>query len=274
LEKVLNRLPEEIKEKVLSDNSLQIIVAGDFNRATGLYLQFEDGCNSVIYLNSSVLNQLESESNIIHAFAHEIAHYIAGRGRTGLPEKEAEDLLVKWSFSKEVGEAYYSRPLAETTGYDAGYKWAQEQDEQELMERFGEYLAEYEEDRLSSEREEELFYVIDPMSILSEMGTVGELSETIEEESSEKGHLDIESLEKGVVWGIMKYLSRTKIERASRFSQKERCRVEVADSLERIANEFERLFSLSGFSEYLDESAQLGIIDLSKGIHDLLDKAK
>jgi len=275
LEKVLNRLPDETREEILNNRGLEILGSKDFLVAFGLYLLFDNQISDIVYLNTRVLR--EPENWIIHAVAHEFAHYVAKKGETGLYEKEAEDLLVRWGFEKEVEEIDYSRPISESAGYTAGYEWAKEQDEEELWERFGEFYHEWDEERLSNERLEELHYMADPTSILDKMGMLGERRETISPQEFEEANdepIDIASLEKGIIRGLMGYLKGKRLKKESHSYQREIDEVEVVNTLERIASDLAKLFSLHGIHKYFEEARFAELGEVSLGIEEVLEKLK
>lgn len=269
--KVLKRLPEEIREDILNNKSLQIFSYNDFHEKYGFYDQFADLTRDIVYLNEIILKM--PEIDLIHTIAHELAHYVDGGGRTGLYEKEAEELLEKWGFNKEVEAVQYSKSIAESAGYKAGYEWAKKQGEENLN-PFQEYYEEWDMGCLSSERWENLIYEADPDSILDEMGMLVEPEELSEHELNKNKVLDIMSFDKGIVWGIMCYLKEQKIKKESHSYQREIDKVKLANALERIDNEFSKLFSLRGYRKYIKEARHLEIPKLYLRINDLLQNVK
>ena len=262
LEKVINRLPQNVQDKVLNDTSFQIIAGEYFSTAHGLYFDFDPAPNSMLYLNYSLLRGPQIE--IIYTIAHEIAHLIAGKGRSGLWEKEAEELLSEWGFSGEVEIVQYSKPIAENAGYKAGIKWAQGERYDDLYNRFGEYLEEWDEDRLSGERLEMLFYDVDPMSILG-------FKEVEDKVTDEKVFVDSMSLDKGVVWGIMGNLKMRMLDK-ERNINKEEDKLELLDTLQRISNELSKFFMLGAFDPQLDPEYKISMLSIE--IENLLEKIK
>lgn len=169
-------------------------------------INLQSQIKSLVVLNESILNLPESE--IIDA----IAHKIAKRGETDLNEREAEELLVKWGFKKEVDETKSGRPILESEGYQIGYEWAKKQKD---LSKFEEFYNEWNDGRLSKERLEELLYVADPFSILYEMGFFeGKGVNFIDEddflEIPKDAAFDNGSLNKDIVWGVIGFLKEKK----------------------------------------------------------------
>ena len=275
LQKVLNRLPREISEDILNNKGLEILGIEDFLTVYGCFRQFNGPVRDIVYLNEEILTR--PEISIIHTIAHELAHYVAGKGKIGLHEKEAEDLLVSWGFNEEVEQVKYHKSISETEGYKVGYEWAKKQKEQELLDRFEQYYKEWDEDRLSDSRLEALFYEVDPMSIYSDMGMIGGPEESSESKPDEDTiMIDSYSLDKGVVWGIMAAVKEIILKRESCFigKGKDKDKVEVLKTLEIIDHELSKLFVLRGYHEYFEEGWRLGIDQLSMGIDKLLQKIK
>ena len=122
LEKALNRLPKDIREIVLEDKSIEIIGNESFLIADGSYRRFDNSVSAIIYLNTLFLKR--SEDDIIHTIAHEIAHHFTGEGKSGLWEKEAEELLVQWGFLESPEKIKYYKAISESWGFKVGYDWA------------------------------------------------------------------------------------------------------------------------------------------------------
>jgi hypothetical protein len=270
LEKVLERLPSEVRERFLDDSALQI-VALDSLAFDSSYYEFSLPLKYLIYLNTGSLTG--PENSIIHTIVHEIAHWIVRKGGTGLREKDAEDLLVRWGFEDEIGATKYSTPGWESTGYKIGFQWASRQNAEYLLERFEQYYDEWNEERFSMERLDQLKYEVDAFSILREMGSV-ELLKGSGEAEDHRGP-DYPSLEKGIVYGVMAMVKSLILVRYGRqIETMEEAEAEVVETLEKIHNDFSKLFSLSMFGKYSKEARALGIPELSIKIEELLKKAR
>jgi hypothetical protein len=210
MEKVLSRLPEEICQSILDDLSFDIV---SFEKANGIFYPLSSEIKELIVLDGGILKQ--PEFRIIYTIAHELAHKVIGKGETGLYEKEAEELLVKWGFQEEVEKADYARTWMEGGGYDTGYKWAAKQTD---LSSFEEFYEEWEQGKLDEQGWQELFYEADPLSIMYEMGRIDEgiNTKTADDLSKipvpPKTVIDDGSYEKGIVYGIMGFLKKKKQE--------------------------------------------------------------
>ena len=86
LVKVIERLPEEVRKKVLNDRSFQILTDEDVVNASVLRYKFSDPVKSLVYLNTNILK--EPKPQIIHIIASEIARYILSNSEFDFGEKE------------------------------------------------------------------------------------------------------------------------------------------------------------------------------------------
>jgi hypothetical protein len=146
LVKVLERLPEDVlRRKILDGSWLEIV---SFNPNTyGHCLRLSFPTNDLIILNEAILEQPEPE--ILYTIAHELGHMVAGSGKTGLWEKEAEDLVRAWGFEEESREVAYEPAILEDQGYQIGYQWAADQKD---LNDFKEFFGEWSRDALTSDR--------------------------------------------------------------------------------------------------------------------------
>jgi len=204
IESVLKRLPEEVCFKgILDDSSLEIVSLDE--TALGQFYHTTNHATSLIVLNERLLKYPETQ--VIYTIVHELAHKVAREGRTGLLEKEAEELLRAWGFGKESEAMDYHNPILESAGYEAGYKWAQRAGDGTL-EPFEEFYHEWNESRLSPERLDLLFYATDVTSILI---AAEEDKEKDDLPKDTKVYMDTDGrLGYGVVWGIMGYMKEKK----------------------------------------------------------------
>jgi hypothetical protein len=143
LERVLERLPADVSERVLNDKELQIIADEDLIELCVLRYRFEHPVRNIIYLNTKVL--MEPEHQLIHTLAHELALYIIGEGETEEARMKAEDLLTQWGFEREIEAVRYDKAIAESDGYQTGYSWARKQSKDYLLRHFGLYFDEWNE---------------------------------------------------------------------------------------------------------------------------------
>jgi len=148
LEKVLERLPGEVKENLLNNTDLQIIADENLLDMCVLRYDFEDPVKNLVYLNMKVL--MESEHQLVYTIAHELAHYVSGEGETDQAERKVEDLLIAWGFEKEIEAVRYDKAIAESEVYQTGYAWAKKQNEEYLLRHFGLYFDQWNEKGLKT----------------------------------------------------------------------------------------------------------------------------
>ena len=140
LARVFERLPEEVREKVLNDTSFQILADEDMLNACVLRYDFGNPVKALVYLSSKILT--EPGHQLIYTIAHEIAKYVLStvETETKFCEKDIEDLLVRWGFEKEIEAVRYDKAITESEGYKTGYEWAKKQSKDYLMQHFGLYF--------------------------------------------------------------------------------------------------------------------------------------
>ena len=145
LAKVFERLPEEIREKVLNDTGFQILADEDMLNACVLRYDFGTPVKALVYLSSKILT--EPGHQLIYTIAHEIAKYVLSKDGTKFQfdEKDIEDLLVRWGFETEIEAARYDKVITESEGFKTGYEWAKRQSKDYLMQHFGLYFDEWNE---------------------------------------------------------------------------------------------------------------------------------
>ena len=154
LEKVMNRLPDKVKEDVLNDQAFQILADEDALDACVRRYAFDPPAEALIYLNPKIL--VEPEHVIICMIAHEIAHTVLAKSEPDPAENAMEDLLIEWGFEKEVEAMRYDRTIARSEGYRAGYNWALRQNKDYIMQHFSLYFDEWNEKGLGSISREQL----------------------------------------------------------------------------------------------------------------------
>jgi hypothetical protein len=154
LEKVLDRLPDKVKEGVLNNGRLQILADEDAPGTCVRRYVFDQPAETMIYLNPKIL--IEPEHILICIIAYEIAHTVLGESEPEPSEKAVEGLLIDWGFEKELKAMRYDRTIAQSEGYRAGYNWARKQSKDYLMQHFSLYFDEWNEKGLGSLSREEL----------------------------------------------------------------------------------------------------------------------
>ena len=201
LNEVVDRLPEEVKEEVLNNETLQILADENFHEMGVLRYAFENPVNNLVCLNTKILNQ--PKHKLIYTIAHEIAGYICGQKGSKFDEKETEKMLIDWGFENEVEAVRYDRAIAETEGYKIGHEWAKRQDKEYLWQHFGLYFDEWDEKglgKMSSERFEMLHTQACASSILGDMTQPKKQTRFESDTDSIVGSL---SLDESMIAGIM-----------------------------------------------------------------------
>ena len=141
LRRIIERLPQEVREDILNDKSFQILTDDDALNACVLRYRFSDPVKTLVYLNTKILK--EPEYQLLHTIASEIAHYFLSKRKTGLDSKDIDDLLLQWGFEKEVEAVRLDKILCDSEGYMIGYAWAKKQNRDYLMQHFGLYYDEW-----------------------------------------------------------------------------------------------------------------------------------
>jgi hypothetical protein len=176
LEKVMNRLPDKVKEDALNNKALQILADKNALDMCVRRYAFDPPAETLIYLNPKIL--IEPEHIIICMIACEIGYTILCQSEPDPSGKAVEDLLIHWGFEKEVKAMRYDRTIAQSKGYQAGYRWARRQNEDYLMQHFSLYFDEWNEKGLGSLSREELetlYHQVETGSILDDATRASEL---------------------------------------------------------------------------------------------------
>lgn len=213
LDKVLERLPGEVKEELLADEGVQILAQEDLHDTCAARFAFEKPVSKLLYLNMRVLN--EPDQRIILALAHEIARHVSAAGEGGGPAAEAGELLLQWGFEGELEAVCHERRMAESEGYRRGYQWASHQDEAYLLRHFGFYFDEWSNlglAKMHKDRSDQLRGHADLTAILSELGHYGKSPKR--EKTDESGEQDF-SVEEATIAGIMAAVNEVKRRRGS-----------------------------------------------------------
>jgi len=130
LKRVIERLPEDVREIVLNDMSFQILTDDEIFEACVLRYEFGH--------------------QIIHTIVFEIAHYVLKEQGTYVWERKLGNLLIEWGFGKEVEAVRYDEEISKSQGYKIGYDWAQRQDLDYLRQHFGLYFDQWNDDGMGS----------------------------------------------------------------------------------------------------------------------------
>ncbi len=148
LKRVIERLPEEVREIVLNDMSFQILTDDDIFEALVLRYEFGAPVRHLVYLNTKILK--EPDHQIIHTIAFEIAHYILKKQGAQVWERKLGNLLIEWGFGKEVEAVRYDEVISKSEGYKIGYDWAKKQNLDYLRQHFGLYFDQWNDDGMGS----------------------------------------------------------------------------------------------------------------------------
>lgn len=203
LERVFERLPEEVREKVLNDTRFQILADEDMLNASVLRYDFGNPVTALVYLSSKILT--EPGHQLIYTIAHEIAKYVLSiaETETKFHEKDIEDLLVQWGFKKEVEAVRYDLAIIESEGFKTGYKWAKKQSKDYLMQHFGLYFDEWNESGLGRMPGKGLNKLNQRAEADSILDNIVPLKKGKEIESTKDGTQETRSLRKAMLAGIM-----------------------------------------------------------------------
>jgi hypothetical protein len=138
VERVLDRVPPGVREDILKRDEFQLIADEGFLEQCTLRLTFEPPVRSFCYLNTKILR--EPDHRILLAVASQMAFYCCSRERPEPECRDAEEVLKKWGFQEELDAVRRDEIIAESEGYQVGYKWAKRQNKEYLVQHFGLYF--------------------------------------------------------------------------------------------------------------------------------------
>lgn len=198
LEKVLNQLPDDLRDDILGDESLQIISDEDHLTAKSINYAFKPPITNLIYFNTSILKR--PVLDIIYTIAHGFANYLVAREDTDAKSKnkKVKNLLVGWEFIMDFDRIRPAGPVEKSNGYRIGYEWAKRQKLDDLLWNYKQYFDEWHEERISPERFEQLYIDVAPFSILEQMDGEKKDDEVKANEASPDDTLEAE-----IIWGLM-----------------------------------------------------------------------
>ena len=208
LEKVLGKLPEEVKEDVLNNGALQIVSHEDFHEMCILGYEFDPPVKKLVYLNAKVLKG--PEHGMICILAHAIAHAIVGEKERGQQEKEAEELLMAWGFEQELEAVRYCRAVFESAGYKKGYEWATKQNKDYLLQHFGLYFDEWNEKGLGRMSRKEFERLYDGANLPPSLVHMPQMENQRDETVGEDRISDVLLSDKAFLSGIMQAVKEIK----------------------------------------------------------------
>ena len=143
LDQVLQRMPESIREEIMSKENIQIVAQPDLPDICGRRYEFDAPIKTLIYLNPQVLTQ--PDHRICCSIAREVAEYVA-QEKDGTDEtSKVVELLEQWGFALEMDAARFCDAVVRSEGFRAGYDWAEHQNNDYLQQHFGLYYDEWNE---------------------------------------------------------------------------------------------------------------------------------
>ena len=209
LARVLERLPEGVREDVLNDESFQLLTDDEIFEARVLRYNFNHPVKSLVYLNTKIL--MEPGHQIIHTITSEIAHYVLKKEGAGVWEKKIEELLIEWGFGKEVEAVHYDEVVSESEVYRIGYEWAKKQDQDYLMQHFGLYFDEWNDKGLGG-LSSDVFEMFNPQAETdSILENIIQLKKREYVKSSKDRILETLSLRKPMLAGIMAAVKESRL---------------------------------------------------------------
>jgi hypothetical protein len=210
LDKVLARLPEEVREDVLNNKGLQVLADAELHEVCGRRFDFDHPVEKIVYLNMRALSQ--PDHRLLYNIADEIADYVLSKEVKATDyDQKKEGLLIKWGFEKEVNAVRYCEAVAKSAGFKAGYEWAKRQNKDYLLLHFGLYYDEWNEKglaRMSKERIEMLRTEAAPRKILP--GLPPRKEEVAEPKKDEV--MEGFSLDETVIEGVMAAVKEIKLQ--------------------------------------------------------------
>lgn len=148
IDRVIERLPEDVRDIVLNDMTFQILTDDEIFEAPVLRYEFSTPIRNLVYLNTKVLK--EPDHQIIYTIASEIAHFILKQEKIHFSEEKVNALLKKWGFAKEIEAARCDQEISQSEGFKIGYDWAKKQNYDYLMQHFGLYFDQWNDKGLGS----------------------------------------------------------------------------------------------------------------------------
>ena len=176
IKRVIERLPEDVREIVLNDMSFQILTDDEIFEALVLRYEFGAPVRHLVYLNTKILR--EPDHQIIHTIAFEIAHFILKKQGAQVWERKLGNLLIEWGFGKEVEAVRYDEAVSKSEGYKIGYDWAKKQNLDYLRQHFGLYFDQWNDDGMESLSTNDLYMLnreLETDPIIEDMGSLKNL---------------------------------------------------------------------------------------------------
>lgn len=143
LERVFARLPQDIRDGILDDESLQILADSELPNICGRHLKFHHPVETLVYLNPKSL--MQPDNRLLCSIAWEMAEHVLSKAGQDPDEAKVEELLVEWGFEQEVNAVRYCDAVSKSPAFKSGYEWASKQDEDYLLLHFGLHFDEWNE---------------------------------------------------------------------------------------------------------------------------------
>ena len=105
LDKVLLRLPKNLREEILNNEGFQIISNANLSDICGHCLHFDQPIEFLIYLNPAL--EMQPDIRISCSIATELANYVAIKEQWSGDEELIQKLLIQWGFENEVNAACF-----------------------------------------------------------------------------------------------------------------------------------------------------------------------
>jgi hypothetical protein len=124
---------------------------------------------------------------------------------------------------------------------------------------------------------EKLHYAVDPISTFAEVmklddgGSVNDDGGGVSEDFQKD---IINSLSKGVIWGVMGRLKEIILQKRSRYIDEDASKTEFINTLEEIKRKFIKLFSLNACRDFFEKMHHYKITELSNNINKFLEEYK
>jgi hypothetical protein len=207
IEKVLGRVPEEVKERVLNDASFQFITMYE---KISRFCLFDTPIEKLAVLKERILTLPEYEC--IFTIAYKIAQYCIEKGEAGSSRKEVENQLISWDFEREMELVKYHRGLYESVEFDVGYLWAKGKEDKFLWVVYEEcykLLPQWDEGTLSEEEWDKLVKVLNPKEVMYAMGWLPKMSQPDKAQLTRR--MDDKLRQMATIYGIMSRLKEIKL---------------------------------------------------------------
>jgi len=206
IDKVLERLPEAVKEHVLNDASFQFI---SMYEKISRFCLFETSIKKMAILKERILMLPDYEC--IFTIAYKMAQYCIEKEDASSWRKGVEDQLISWDFEREMELVKYHRGLYESIEFDIGYLWAKEKEDKFMWVVYSEcvdLLPRWDEGTLSEEEWNTLLKLLRPKEVMYTMGWVPKVSQPDKGEPTRK--MDEKLTNMAIIYGIMSRLKEIK----------------------------------------------------------------